>query len=58
VPAKNFQVRVGEIPEGFEQLVPTGQMKFVPVPGERYSLRMEKIPDYTAWEFATDWTAD
>ena len=58
VPVKNFQVCVGEIPEKFEQLVPTGQRKFMPVSGEQYILEIEKsIPD-AAFPFGSIWIAD
>jgi hypothetical protein len=57
VPGKNFQVCVGEVPDRFEQLVPTGQKQFVPVCGEQYTL---EISDGPGWRgiFGTIWIAD
>ncbi len=33
---RNFEVTAGEVPEGFEQLIPEPNEKFEPVPGRRY----------------------
>lgn len=36
IPAWGFTVTVGQVPEGFEQIIPTPLKKFRPVPGEEY----------------------
>jgi hypothetical protein len=38
VPARGFVVTVGEIPEGFQQIVPTPPAKPVLLPGEHYEI--------------------
>jgi hypothetical protein len=43
IPAEGFQITVGQVPDGFEQMVPVGR-PFVPEPGRKYS-----------FEFETDW---
>jgi hypothetical protein len=38
IPAKGFIVSVGEVPEGFEQIVPVSPERFQPVRGTRYAI--------------------
>ena len=35
---KDFKVKVGVVPDGFEQMIPPGNQKFTPVVGNRYSI--------------------
>ena len=38
IPVPDFKVTVGEVPEGFEQLIPKLPEKFVPIPGRKYTI--------------------
>jgi len=38
IPVSDFQVTVGKVPEGFEQLIPKPPKKFKPIPGEEYHI--------------------
>jgi hypothetical protein len=40
IPAEAFQITVGQVPDGFEQMVPAGR-PFSPQPGRRYSFGFE-----------------
>jgi hypothetical protein len=53
VPATDFQVQIGRVPEGFTQLVPANGNQFVPVPGGKYVLAItttnKRARYYTWW---------
>ncbi len=40
ISAEGFQITVGQVPDGFEQMVPSGR-PFVPQPGKKYSFGFE-----------------
>ncbi len=52
VPAAGSQVRIGRVPEGFEQLVPPNGSQFGPEPGGKYVLAItttNKRAHYCTW---------
>jgi hypothetical protein len=55
IPAEGLQITVGEVPEGFEQTVPTGR-PFVPQSGRRYSFGFETDwPCYQTYGADSTW---
>lgn len=62
IPVPSFQVTVGEIPKGFEQVNPEPPEKFVPVEGERYIIyihtKFSENPEYSPHIGPYGWTAD
>ncbi len=52
VPATGFQVQIGHVPEGFEQLVPANGKQFTPEPRGKYVLTItttNKRIHYCTW---------
>ena len=43
IPVSDFQVTVGNVPEGFEQLIPEPPEKFVPIAGRQYTIYIHTI---------------
>jgi hypothetical protein len=63
IPVSDFKVTVGNVPEGFEQLIPKPPEKFVPVPGEKYAIHihtkfMDDSGPRTAFIMPTFWIAE
>jgi hypothetical protein len=57
VRAQGFEVVIGEVPDGFEQLIPTQGKVFTPVPGLEYYLAVAvKRDSETKWE-TLSWVA-
>lgn len=58
----NFKVTVGEVPEGFEQVLPEPNEKFMPVQGRGYLIyihtKFEDDPEYSPHIDAYGWTAE
>lgn len=45
-----FQVEVGRVPEGFEQVVPQGGARFTPEQGKLYYIAVS-LEEYPRWEW-------
>jgi len=59
VPVSGFIVTVGEIPEGFEQVVPLVPERFSPTLGEEYSVRIDTdCIGPGAYQIGRIWEAD
>lgn len=62
IPVPDFKVTVGEVPEGFEQLIPTLPEKFVPIPGGQYTIyintKFADNPKYSPHIGPINWVAD
>lgn len=41
ISADGFELTIGQVPEGFEQVVPYPDQSFVPVPGKDYNFEVE-----------------
>ena len=58
VKAKGFELVIGEVPDGFKQMIPPEGEVFVPAPGEEYYLGIALKKDSEAkWE-TIKWTAE
>lgn len=59
---KDFKVRVGVAPKGFEQMIPTGNREFTPVVGTTYSIAiMTDVRNYSCayvLQMSASWTAE
>jgi len=52
VPARDFQVEIGKIPEGFVQIVPARGEQFIAKPGSKYVLAIattNRRVQYSSW---------
>lgn len=62
VELKDFQVQVGLVPEGFEQMIPADNHKFTPVVGNTYSISiMTDVRHHDCahvWQLPISWTAE
>jgi hypothetical protein len=56
IPARRFVVTVGEIPEGFQQIIPNPPEKPVLLPGEHYAIGIES-DTYRSFTHPVEWTA-
>lgn len=57
IPAWGFAVTAGQVPDGFEQIIPTPPKKFQPLPGEEYTIFIGTKPS-SVHAFPTLWTAE
>jgi hypothetical protein len=55
---KQFQICVGKVPEGFEQIVPTAPERFVPVSGEQYTIMIDADVGPGVCTIGATWVAD
>lgn len=56
IPARGFVVTVGEIPEGFQQIIPNPPDRPVLLPGEHYAIHTES-DGYRIFTQSVRWTA-
>ena len=57
ISGRGFTVTVGQVPDGFEQIVPSPPTKFHPVPGEEYIIFIGTKPS-SVHAHPTLWTAE
>ena len=58
VGAKGFELVIGQVPDGFEQMIPGVGEVFVPIPGQEYYLAVAlKKDSETKWE-TIKWVAE
>jgi hypothetical protein len=52
VPARDFQLQIGQVPQGFTQIIPADGEQFTPKPGGKYALAIRttnKRARYGTW---------
>jgi hypothetical protein len=52
IPAKNFKLIIGNLPSGFNQVIPENNKPFTPIAGNRYVLKIETsnhAVEYCTW---------
>jgi len=58
VDAAGFEIVVGQVPEGFQQVIPNSGQRFDPVPGRHYDIEVDlEHPLALPW-METPWVAD
>lgn len=55
VRARGFEVTIGKVPEGFEQIVPPPEVTFTPVPGKNYYFYIETDWPFYQWRGGLKW---
>ncbi|HML76654.1 MAG TPA: hypothetical protein PKB02_19335 [Anaerohalosphaeraceae bacterium] len=57
IQTKNFYVKIGEVPDGFEQVLPSDDTPFLPVQGKKYILLIDADFSPHVWTGEISWIA-